>query len=137
MGGCCPLFIDSVRSQWPGESHVCHTIAGARVRAGLLNLNADTACGGTDIVFVCRVPVQSVAMAWVFHRLYGVVRTPRFRDARLFMLIFLPSGICLSGCFSSQFHVPAAVCPREKHSGEESWGKINLTALAGSASMGT
>ena len=29
-------------------------------------------------------------MAWVFHRLYEVVRRPRFRDARLFMLIFYP-----------------------------------------------
>lgn len=41
------------------------------------------------------------------------------------------------GCFSSQFYVPAAVCLSEKHTGEESWGKINLTTLDGSASMGT
>lgn len=39
---------------------------------------------------------QSAAMAWVFHRLYEVVRRPRFRDARLFML-FLPSSIYLLG----------------------------------------
>lgn len=87
-------------------------------------------------------------MAWVFHRLYEVVRRPRFRDARLFMLIFYPPLFTFGlmepekltlwpFCFSSQLYVPAAVCPREKHSAEESLGKINLTTLDGSASMGT
>lgn len=95
---------------------------------------------------------QSAAMAWVFHRLYEVVRRPRFRDARLFMLIFYPPvftfwadgagkadavAFLFPGCFSSQFYVPAAVCLREKHTGEESLAKINLTALDGFASMGT
>ncbi len=87
-----------------------------------------------------------------FLQVVRVVRRPRFRDARLFMLIFYPPvftfwadgagkadavAFLFPGCFSSQFYVPAAVCLREKHTGEESWGKINLTTLDGSASMGT
>lgn len=44
--------------------------------------------------------LQSLAMAWVFFSLYGVVRMPRYRDALLFIIIFslwyLPVGMLAS-----------------------------------------